>query len=109
MLKPPWLKFTEERKNHLRKNILKTQPIHLNSKLKKRNRNPNLLPNDLSPVSKRKKKKARVQSSIKPLSAEEGDHLVGRRTVICSRQSSAFVSLGLTQGRIRKLQQINGR
>jgi hypothetical protein len=64
--------------------------------LKKRNRNPILLPNDLSPVSpmsERTKKKAKVQSSLFPLSTEEGDHLLGRRTLTRNRESSGYVSL----------------
>jgi hypothetical protein len=61
--------------------------------LKKRQRNPKVQTPDLSPVSKRNRKKPRFQSSIQPLSTEEGEHLVGRRTVIRSRQSSGFLSL----------------
>jgi hypothetical protein len=61
--------------------------------LKKRRSHLNLQPHDLPPVSKSMRKKARVQSSIEPLSAEHGEHLVSRRTVIRNRESSGYVSL----------------
>jgi hypothetical protein len=59
--------------------------------LQKRKSDPNFSPG--SRVPERMKKKARVQSSIKPLSTEEGGQLLERRTVTRNRESSGYVSL----------------